>query len=101
MKIVIIIFVNLLLFTGFNSNLPKKFDKKINKEVKRIWKTPIEKTLIQVPDSLMFSSHSLLFELKSRDSLLGFASINKVRGCKIGGCDAISTDLITNKYEEK
>lgn len=99
MKIVIVFFVNVLLLTGLNSHLPKKFDKKIDKETKKIWNTSIEKTLIQVPDSIKFSAHNLLFELKNSDSLVGIVSINRVRGCKIGGCDAIITDAISSKYE--
>lgn len=99
MKIVIIIISNLLLLTVFSSNLSKKFDKKIDKEVRKIWKTPVEKTLIQLPDSLKFSTHNFLFTIKSRDSVVGLASLNKVKACRVGGCNANNDTVFTDKYD--
>jgi len=97
MKSLLIIFTSLSLI--YQYTLPTKYEKKINKEIEKIWDTSIEKEQITISENRSFNEEASLFKLKSKDSLIGFLYFNKVNACKKGGCDSNEESLFTDKYD--
>ena len=97
MKPLIMIFTSLSLI--YHYTIPAKYEKKINREIEKIWDASIEKERIIVSENTDFNEEASLFKLKSKDTLMGFLYFNKVNACKKGGCDSNEDFLFTNKYD--
>ena len=66
---------------------------KIQKVVKKVWKG--QEVSIQKMTSQRLSPNALsrnLYSLKSEETQLGYLVLRRVHGCKIGGCDANSSN---------
>lgn len=91
------ILISLFLLSSFNFFAPqqnevlKKYDKKVNKMIKKIWKeqsiTLEESYLSDAPEGL---PNRAIFNLKNDNKKVGTLVINKTNGCKINGCKSTS-----------
>lgn len=70
-------------------SIPKMFEKKVNKMLKKIWKTndiSLENALL--PGFPKGMPNRYFYSLKKEGKLVGILSINMAHGCQIGGCQA-------------
>jgi len=89
--------ISVILLSGFNFFAPnqnevlKKYDKKVNKMIKKVWKeqaiTLEESFLSDAPEGI---PNRAIFSLKDGNSKVGTLVINNARGCKINGCKSTS-----------
>ena len=81
--------INLIGMTTTQPSIPKMFEKKINKMLKKIWKNntiTLEDALL--PKDLNGMPNRYFYSLKNEGKLVGVLSINMAHGCQIGGCQA-------------
>ncbi len=84
--------ISILLLTLFVQSsmpdYPTSLDKKITKQISRLWKTvEIKKEVLHFKDSTLNIPDRSFYRLTSQDSLVGIMVINKAKGCHVGGCD--------------
>jgi hypothetical protein len=79
------------------SYLPEYLSAKMNKHLRKIFKTEVVSTELPIADSLDLNHQ--LFELTDIDSNnLGYSIITKALGCNIGGCD--NPNKKSNSFEQ-
>lgn len=93
-----LLFVITLVFSFSSSHLQpslmtQRNKGKIQKVVKKVWKG--QEVQIQKMTSQRLSPNALsqnVFSIKSEETQLGYMILRRVHGCKIGGCDANSSN---------
>ncbi len=94
-KVIAIISVSLLfILTSFA--FPSRFEKKVDKTMKKVWDiSSFDTQLISVPDSFNIEVYSIV----NKDSLLGYYSVNMVNSCRVGGCSRPTGNKNQAEYE--
>ena len=97
--LVILIGISFFSFSVFSFNYLKVYEKKINKELKKIFET--DDISIEYVNSVELSElgqYNRFYKLNSGDKLVGYANINKVNACREGGCQ-IFNPLSQGRYD--
>ena len=84
--------ISILLLTLFIQSgvpdYPTKLDKKITKQISRLWKDmEIKKEVLDFKDSTLVIPDRSFFRLTHQDNLVGILVVNKAKGCHVGGCN--------------
>ena len=94
MKNISLILIGILFFSFSSDHYLNKYEKKINKEIKKLFGENIITEVIHFPESLSFSRDNSFYVLKQNEQEIAYMNINKVNACKIGGCNR--PDLLQN-----
>ncbi len=88
MKGFIIILISVMGFTNYPVSYLKKYEKKINKEIKKVFeKDEIHFEVFDLMQNPGLEENNSFYKLISDNKTIGFVNINKVNACQIGGCN--------------
>ena len=88
-----------LLLSNSSDNYLELYGKKINKEIKKVFeKDEIHFEVFDLMQDTGLEDDNSFYKLISDNKIIGFANINKVNACQIGGCNR--PDLLnTTRYD--
>ncbi len=88
-----------LILSNSSDNYLELYEKKINKEIKKVFeKDEIQIEVFDLVQNTGLGDDNTFYKLISENKTIGFANIDKVNACQIGGCNR--PDLLnTARYD--
>ena len=86
MKNIGLILISILFFSFSSDHYFNKYEKKINREIKKLFGQEISVEEVNFPDKLSFGPDNSFYKLKQNDRDIAYMNINKVNACRVGGC---------------
>lgn len=80
------ILLSILFFSFSSDHYLNKYEKKINKELNKLFGEEISIEEVNIPDSLSFGQDNFFYKLKQNNTDIAYMNINKVNACMVGGC---------------
>lgn len=88
MNKIVLVLLGILFFSFSSNNYILKYGKKINKEIKRIFKDEnLKINKFSLSDPALITDESSFYQIESSDKVTGYIYINRVNACITGGCD--------------
>lgn len=89
MRIISLLTVSLFLFSFNPKSYTYRYGKKIDRELKIIFrKESAELKIFMLPDNIYLGTENEFYKVISGNELIGYANINRVNACRVGGCSS-------------